>query len=183
MIAGGMLPLLLAGCASIIPAANKPLPEDGTIDLMTLLNGLPNAKLFTAAFKRSGLSERVGAANGPVTLFVPTDDVLEALPPAQRAILTDTATEQAPLRAAVGGLVASGQLRLESIAVRQGHINTWTTNQQLRVTGAPAPTARIQRAVLANGRTTVSGPQVGFARADILASNGVIHLLNGALLP
>ena len=183
MLAGGMLPLLLAGCEAIKAPSNRPLPEDGTIDLMTLLNGLPNAKLFTAAFKRSGLSERVGVANGPVTLFVPTDEVLEALPPARRAILTDTATDREPLRAAVGGLSASGQLRLESIAVRQGHVNTWTTGQQLRVTGAPSPTAKVQRAVLANGRTTVSGPQVGFVRADILASNGVIHLLDGALLP
>jgi uncharacterized surface protein with fasciclin (FAS1) repeats len=183
MLAGGMLPLLLAGCEAIKAPSNRPLPEDGTIDLMTLLNGLPNAKLFTAAFKRSGLSERVGVANGPVTLFVPTDEVLEALPPARRAILTDTATDREPLRAAVGGLSASGQLRLESIAVRQGHVNTWTTGQQLRITGAPSPTAKVQRAVLANGRTTVSGPQVGFVRADILASNGVIHLLDGALLP
>jgi uncharacterized surface protein with fasciclin (FAS1) repeats len=182
MLAGGMLPLLLAGCASVV-APGRPLPEDGTIDLMTLLSARPDAKLFTAALKRSGLAERIAIANGPATVFVPTDAAIEALPPARRAVLTDSSAEQAAVRTAVGSLVASGQLRLESIAVRQGLINTWTPGQQLRITPGPAATAKVQRAVLANGRTSTTGPQVGFVRADILASNGVIHMLDGALLP
>jgi uncharacterized surface protein with fasciclin (FAS1) repeats len=182
MLAGGMLPLLLAGCATVI-APSKPLPEDGTIDLMTLLSARPDTKLFTDALKRSGLVERISIANGPATVFAPSDAAIEALPAARRAVLTDNAADKTALRAAVGGLVASGQLRLESIAVRNGLVNTWTTGQQLRVTGAPAATAKVQRAVLAEGRSTASGPQVGFTRADILASNGVIHVLDGALVP
>jgi uncharacterized surface protein with fasciclin (FAS1) repeats len=181
MLAGGMLPLLLAGCQSIV-APNKPLPEDGTIDLMTLLSARPDTKIFTAALKRSGLVERITIANGPATVFVPTDAAIEALPAAQRAIFTDSSADQAALRAAVGGMIASGQLRLESIAVRNGLLNTWTAGQQLRVTGAPAPTAKVQRAVLANGRSTTSGSQIGFVRPDILASNGVIHVMDGALV-
>jgi uncharacterized surface protein with fasciclin (FAS1) repeats len=182
MLAGGMLPLLLAGCETIV-APNKPLPEDGTIDLMTLLSARTDTKLFTAALKRSGLVERISIANGPATVFAPTDAAIEALPPARRAVLTDSSADQAAVRAAVGGLVASGQLRLESIAVRSGLINTWTAGEQLRVTGAPAPTAKVQRAVLANGRSTTIGPQIGFVKPDILASNGVIHVMDGALVP
>jgi uncharacterized surface protein with fasciclin (FAS1) repeats len=182
MFAGGMLPLLLASCATVVNR-NTPLPEDGTIDLMTLLEARPDTKLFVAALKRSGLVDRIKPGSGPATLFIPPDVVLEALPPERRAVLTDAAAEPAALRAAIGSMIASGQLRLESIAVRNGAINTWTQNNQLRVTGAPSPTAKVQRATLANGRTTVTGPQVGFAKPDILASNGVIHIMDGALLP
>jgi uncharacterized surface protein with fasciclin (FAS1) repeats len=183
MLAGGALPLLLAACGTIAPRSSGPLPEDGTIDILSLLAARPDAKIFNDALKRSGLAERITLANGPATLFVPNDTTIEALPPANRAILTDPKADQAKLREAVGSLIASGQLRLESIAVRSGQINTWAPGHQLRVTGAPAPTAKIQRAVLANGRTAVTGPVAGFARADILGSNGVIHILDTALLP
>jgi len=183
MLAGGALPLLLAACDTIVPRTSGPLPEDGTIDVMSLLSARPDTKIFTDALKRSGLAERITLANGPATLFVPNDTTIEALPPASRAILTDPKADQAKLREVVGSLIASGQLRLESIAVRNGQINTWAPGHQLRVTGAPAPTAKIQRAVLANGRSTVTGAVAGFARADILGNNGVIHILDTALLP
>ncbi|MBO1074346.1 fasciclin domain-containing protein [Roseomonas marmotae] len=182
MLAGGMLPLLLAACQNL-QSPGRPLPEDGTIDLMTLLSARPDTKIFTAALKRSGLDSRITPANGPATVFAPTDAAIQALPADRRSVLTDSSTDQAVLRAAVGGLVASGQLRLESIVMRNGLINTWTAGQQLRVTGAPAPTAKVQRAVLVNGRSSNVGPQVGFVRTDILASNGVIQVLDGALLP
>jgi uncharacterized surface protein with fasciclin (FAS1) repeats len=182
MLAGAALPLLLAGCETVL-APSRPLPEDGTIDILSLLNARPDTKIFADALKRSGLAERINIANGPATLFVPNDTTIDALPPASRALLTDPKTDRAKLQEAVGSLIASGQLRLESIAVRNGQINTWAAGHQLRVTGAPAPTAKIQRAVLANGRTTATGPVAGFARADILGSNGVIHILDTALLP
>ncbi len=172
---GAILPAALAAACTTPPTPRGPLPEDGTIDALTLLGDRPGTGLFIAAMKRAGMDTQIDGRNGIFTLFVPTDAAIEALPPAQKAILTGTDVPR--LQAALKAMIARNSLTLDGIAARSGPINT-LAGTQLRVTGRAAAQATVQR-VAANG--TTMGPAVTFARADVRASNAVIHIVNGVL--
>jgi len=77
-LGAGSLTLLLAACQTA-PAPQRGLPEDGTIDLLTLLRARPEHSRFVSALVLSGQNARLGRQSGGVTLFVPTNDALAGL--------------------------------------------------------------------------------------------------------
>lgn len=175
--AGGLL--LLAGCQ-----APRVLSEDGTIDLLSLLRDKPEHRRFVAALTVSGQSSRVGRQNGAVTLFVPTDEALNALPADLRILLdspppTPTAEQRARAAALVNANAAFGMLRLADIEARRGQITTWDRGR-IQVTRTGPRTATIVR----EGITAVAGrPPIAITRGDILASDGVYHVTSAPVLP
>jgi hypothetical protein len=171
--AGGLL--LLAGCQ-----APRVVPEDGTIDLLTLLREKPEHSRFVNAIVVSGQSGRIGRQNGAVTLFVPTNESLNGLPAALRAVLDSppanpTAEQRAAAAALVNANAAFGLLRLGDIQPRRGQVVTWDRGR-IQVTQTGPRTATIVRDG-ASGR-----PAVTVTRADILASDGVYHVTSAPIL-
>jgi transforming growth factor-beta-induced protein len=117
---------------------------------------------LTALLKKSGLAGTL-AKKGPFTVFAPTDAAFAKVP---KATLAALAKNKAKLRAVllyhvVKGQVAAAQaMKLRSAKTLQGK------SLKIRVKG---------------GKVIVGGATV--TKADVLASNGVIHAINKVLIP
>jgi uncharacterized surface protein with fasciclin (FAS1) repeats len=135
------------------PALTITATAQATADLSTLVTAL------TAADLANTLN-----GTGPFTVFAPVNSAFQALPadvlqrllePANRAILTKVLTFHV-----VPGRLTASQLQ-------NGQTLTTVEGTQLPVT-------------IANGVVTVGGARV--TTADINASNGVVHLIDGVML-
>ncbi len=179
-LGAGGLALLLSACQSAAPPPRR-LPEDGTIDLLSLLRDKPEHSRFVNALILSGQNSRLGRLNGPVTLFAPTNQALDGLPQEFRAALdTPPANPSPELRQRAAALVnanaAFGMLRLPDIEARRGQINTWD-RARLRVTPTGPRSATLAR------EGAPAGGQAAISRSDVLASDGVFHVTTAPILP
>ena len=176
--AGGLA--LLAACQT----PPRPQPEDGSIDLMTLLRDKPEHRRFVNALTLSGEASRIGRQNGAVTLFVPTNEALNGLPPDLLALLDNppanpTPEQRARAAALVRANAAFGLLRLADIEPRRGQVVTWDRGRvQVRQTGPRTATVVREGAPAQSGR-----PPVAITRADVLASDGVLHVTSAPIMP
>lgn len=123
--------------------------------------------LLSAAITAAGLGTALNAA-GPFTVFAPTNTAFAALLTelgiTQDALFADTALLTQVLRYhVVNGRVLRADVPLNTpIATLQG--GTFSVNEALVITDARTRTANI-------------------AQADVLASNGAVHVINRVLLP
>lgn len=177
--AGGLL--LLAACQAPGP---RTLPEDGSIDLLTLLRGKPEHRRFVNALVVSGQTGRIGRQNGAVTLFAPTNEAFNSLPPDLLALLDNppanpSADQRARVAALVNANAAFGLLRLADIQARRGQVVSWDRGRvQVNQTGPRTATVVREGAPPQPGR-----PTVAITRADVLASDGVFHVTSSPILP
>lgn len=132
-------------------------------NIVAIASTNPSFKTLTAALKAAGLTETL-SGQGPFTVFAPTDEAFNALPkgtletllkPENKAKLVKILTYHV-----INGKVTSGQLK-------PGPVNT--------VEGTPVEVK------VTNGRVTVNEAKV--TRANIPASNGVIHVIDKVIIP
>ena len=137
------------------------LPRDN------LVKTAKEAKVFNtllAAAKAAGLVDAL-SNGGPFTVFAPTDDAFAKLPAGTvEALLEDTAK----LKAILLYHVVSG--RILSSDLKVGTTDARTLN------GAPVNVVRTE-----NGAVTVDGARV--QKANVLAGNGIIHVIDAVILP
>lgn len=177
LAAGGLL--LLTACE-----APRRITEDGRFPLAALLGDKPEYRRFLNAIRIAGLEGRLEGREGAVTLFVPTNAALDALPADFRALLdnppaTPSAEQRARAAALVNANAAFGLLRLADIQARRGLVVTWD-RARLQVVQTGAQTATLVR----EGAPPVPGrPTIAIERANLLASNGVIHVTTAPVLP
>lgn len=169
--------LALAGSAA---AAKNPMVGGAAMyETKTIVENAANSKDHTtlvAAVKAAGLAETLSSA-GPFTVFAPTNTAFGKLPagtvetllkPENKATLTGiltyhvvpgrlTATEIAAQAKANGG-------KAVLTTVQGAKLTVWEKDGGWYITDAKGGTAQI-------------GP------ADVLQSNGVIHVIDGVLLP
>lgn len=175
--AGGLL--LLAACE-----APRRITEDGRFPLAALLGDKPEYRRFLNAIQLSGLNGRLEGREGAVTLFVPTNAALDALPADFRALLDNppanpTAEQRARAAALVNANAAFGLLRLADIQARRGLVVTWD-RARLQVVQTGPQTATVVRE---GAPPTPGRPTIAIQRANLLASNGVIHVTTAPILP
>lgn len=175
---GGLL--LLAACQT----APRVLPEDGSVDLLTLLRDKPEHRRFVNALTLSGQTGRIGRQSGAVTLFAPTNEALSTLPPDLLALLDNppanpTEAQRARAAALVNANAAFGLLRLADIEARRGQVVTWDRGR-IQVNPTGQRTATVVREGVAPGPTR---PVIAVSRADVLASDGVFHVTTSPILP
>jgi uncharacterized surface protein with fasciclin (FAS1) repeats len=180
---------LVGGCSSDDDDTNAETPDSGVVahadsgtgtaadasppaDAGTLPNIPATAvaagsfKTLVAALQATGLDKTL-AGTGPFTVFAPPDTAFAKLPSFLTTELT-SAPYKTELTLILGYHVLAGETKAVDLL---GKTSTPTT-----VEGAKLSIDGSNDKVVINGTVNVTTP-------DVLASNGVIHILDGVLLP
>ena len=152
--------IAVVSVAALAPAAGALSHREGNI-----VNTAAGAGQFKTLLKLAKQAGLVGAleGKGPLTVFAPTDAAFAKVPKATLAALAHNRKE---LRAVLlyhvlkGRITAAKLVKLHSVKTLNG--------QSLRV--------RVK-----NGVVTLGGVRV--IKTNIAASNGVIHVIDGVLIP
>jgi uncharacterized surface protein with fasciclin (FAS1) repeats len=139
-------------------------------------NQSPELKTLAQAMTAAGLAETL-SAEGPFTLFAPTDQAFAALPQPMTDYLMNPVNK--PVLAQVLTYhVVPGKIGAEDIYARikaGGGTATLTT-----VEGQPLTFSEVQGNIKVDGTQGSSGY---LTQADVAQSNGLIHVVNGVLVP
>lgn len=119
---------------------------------------------LAAALKAAGLVETLEGP-GPFTVFAPTDAAFAKLPAGTVETLL---ADKAKLTSILTYHVVSGKVMAGDIVKSHGATPKTVNGQTLDI-------------VVKDGKVYVNGAQV--VTADVQASNGVIHIIDGVLLP
>jgi uncharacterized surface protein with fasciclin (FAS1) repeats len=150
-------PALASAQTSTTPA--KPMKN-----IVELAVEAGNFKSLVAAVKAAGLVETLSAP-GPFTVFAPTDAAFAKLPPGTvDALLKD----REKLSSILTYHVVPGRVLSTDVVKANGAKPTTANGQPLDI-------------VVRDGKVFVNGAQV--VTADLLASNGVIHVIDAVVLP
>jgi uncharacterized surface protein with fasciclin (FAS1) repeats len=120
-----------------------------------------NFTTLVAGIKAAGLTDTL-KGKGPLTVFAPTDEAFKKLPTgAMDALLKDSAK----LKAVLNYHVVTGHILAKDM--KAGEVMT--------VQGSPLT------AVVASSGVRVNGAEV--RQADIVATNGVVHVIDAVIMP
>ena len=152
--------LTLSACAPAYTSKeNQPMKN---IVQVAVENG--NFKTLVAAVQAAGLAETLSGA-GPFTVFAPTDAAFAKLPAGTvQALLAD----KEKLASILTYHVVSGRVVAADITRMNGAMPATVNGQKLDIK-------------VRGGNVYVNGAQV--TTADVSASNGVIHVIDGVLMP
>ena len=123
-----------------------------------------NFKTLVAAVTAAGLVETLQGA-GPFTVFAPTDAAFAKLP---AGTVDGLLADKAKLASVLTFHVVSGKVMAADIVKSNGAKPATVNGESLDI-------------VVRDGKVYVNGAQV--VTADIVASNGVIHVIDTVLLP
>jgi uncharacterized surface protein with fasciclin (FAS1) repeats len=136
----------------------------------------PEHKTLVQALSAAGLVETLSGA-GPFTVFAPTDQAFAAVPQPMTAYLMDPGNKAALAQVltyhVVPGAITSTDLFAKIKA--GGGKATLTT-----VEGQPLTFTEVSGNIKVDGTQGSSGY---VTQADVAQSNGMIHILNGVLMP
>jgi uncharacterized surface protein with fasciclin (FAS1) repeats len=136
----------------------------------------PEHTTLTQAIVAAGLAETLSGA-GPFTVFAPTDQAFAAVPQSMTAYLMDPGNKAA-LAQVLTYHVVPGQITSADLFAKikaGGGKATLTT-----VEGEPLTLTEVSGNIKVDGTQGSSGY---VTKADVAQSNGVIHILNGVLIP
>jgi uncharacterized surface protein with fasciclin (FAS1) repeats len=153
-------PNLLAGECSAAKSAAKCAAGK---DLVAVAGGAGNFKTMVAAIKAAGLVETL-QGTGPFTVFAPTDEAFAKLPTGTVEDLLKPENKE-KLIAILKYHVVSGKVMAADVKT----MDSKTVQGQ---------TVEI---IVADAGVTVNGAKV--VKTDVLADNGVIHVIDTVILP
>lgn len=177
---------VLAALALAVPAAAQvPLPEEPQQQegLIQALEADGRFSTLVQAIRTAGLEEQL-AAEGPYTIFAPTDEAFQNLPEGKLDELTANPEQ---LKAVLGLHVVSQSLESSAITEESQRVTTLEGSEleltregeTVRVQPAPGPAREVMGEEEAATLETVATVE----RADWTASNGVIHVIDRVMLP
>ncbi len=156
--------LLFALCGvSFAGAAQTVTATAGNQTIVQIAQTNPNLSTLVTALQAAGLVETL-SGSGPFTVFAPTNDAFNALPPGTLDALLGNRTQLTNVltyHVVQGSLLATQVASMPSLPTAQG--------QPLVVT------------VQAAGGVRVDGANI--VQTDIRASNGVIHVIDAVMIP
>ena len=131
--------------------------------IVSIASSNKKLKTLTAAIKAAGLEETL-SGEGPFTVFAPTDEAFAALPPGTLDALLKPENKE-KLAQLLTYHVVSG--KVESTTLKSGDVPS--------LLGRPITVTVKGKKVMVNEATVT--------KADVPASNGVIHLIDKVILP
>jgi uncharacterized surface protein with fasciclin (FAS1) repeats len=149
-----LLTLSLAGCGSM---AAKPAPKTLADTLAADASLSTLSKLVTQA----GLSDTL-KSTGPFTVFAPSNEAFSAVP---AKTMAELASDPARLKAVLAYHVIAGKVMAAD--VQQG----------------PAKSVQGANLALSKAGNFVTVEDAMVTKADIAASNGVVHMIDRVLIP
>jgi uncharacterized surface protein with fasciclin (FAS1) repeats len=149
--------------APATPSSPAPAAATTGKTIVDIATGNKQLKTLTAAIKAAGLEETL-SGTGPFTVFAPTDKAFAALPPGTVDELLKPENKE-KLAQLLTYHVVSG--KLESTSLKPGEVPS--------VLGKPIAVTMKNKKVMVNEANVV--------KADVPASNGVIHLIDKVILP
>lgn len=177
----GPAPQSATPAPSAAPAAPNPAvggaPMDATKTIVANASAAPNLSTLVKAVTAADLTATLSGP-GPYTLFAPTDDAFSRLPPdtlaqlmkpENKALLAKVLTYHV-----VPGTIDFAQLKAQITAGGGSATLTTVAGQPLKatITGNNVVTL-----------TSVNGNVSYLETPDVHQSNGIVHVVNGVLLP
>jgi len=158
----GILPF--AGAAIVALSAPAVVWAQENADIVETAKSAGNFKTFEKALLEAGLTETLKGP-GPFTVFAPTDEAFAKLPPGKLAALMKdkSALKEVLLYHVVTGRVLSGEIA--------------------KLNGKSKKTAEGGEAKIMMMGTGIMVNNANVTKSDILASNGVIHVIDAVMMP
>jgi uncharacterized surface protein with fasciclin (FAS1) repeats len=155
----------LLGVAALILTSLSSAPANAvTKDVIDVAAGNGSFKTLTTALKAADLVDTL-KGSGPFTVFAPTDEAFAKLPPGTIEVLLKPENK--------------GQLRsILTYHVVPGRV---TATDAKKLTSAKTVSGQEVRISFVNGVVSINDSKV--TRADILAINGIIHVVDRVMLP
>jgi uncharacterized surface protein with fasciclin (FAS1) repeats len=157
--------LLLAlgvGAATATAGRSTPASKMGEKDLVQTAIAAGQFKTLASLLQKAGLAGTL-EGKGPFTVFAPTDAAFAKVP---KATLASLAKNKAKLRAVLLYHVVKGK---------------FTAAQAVKLHAPETLAGRSLAIRVSGGKVIVGGATV--IKANVIASNGVIHVINKVLLP
>jgi uncharacterized surface protein with fasciclin (FAS1) repeats len=157
------LALALVGLSvGVAATANADKPAPPKADIIATARAAGNFTTLLAAIDAAGLTTTLQGA-GPFTVFAPTDAAFAALPAGTvQALLNDIP-------------------KLTGILTYHVVPGKVMASQVVGLSSAPTVNGKALAITVTNGQVRINGVRV--IQTDIQTSNGVIHVLEGVLLP
>jgi transforming growth factor-beta-induced protein len=140
----------------------KAAPATMTKNIVQTAVAAGQFKTLASLLQKAGLAKTL-ATTGPYTVFAPTDAAFAKVP---KATLAALAKNKAKLRAVLLYHVVKGDV---------------TAAQVTKITSAKTLEGKPVSIRVSGGKVVVGGATV--TKADVMASNGVIHVINRVLIP
>ncbi|OEU12049.1 Fasciclin-domain-containing protein [Fragilariopsis cylindrus CCMP1102] len=161
------LSFAFATIAAICSTAVNTNAEDlvSSVDIPSTAVGVPQLSTLVAALTAADLVSAIAEPNGPFTVFAPTDDAFAALPAGLVECLLEPDNKGA-LSAILTYHVVDGQV-----------LSTDLTD------GMMAPTLQGEDVTINTTDGVVINDSATVITADIMTSNGVVHVIDAVLVP
>ncbi|MGC4061311.1 MAG: fasciclin domain-containing protein [Aquabacterium sp.] len=154
--------LALALTAVALTFSGQTFADSASANIVTAVNANPDLSTFGKLIKQAGMDSAL-EANGPVTVFAPSDAAFKNVP---AATMDKLAKDPELLKATLGYHIVPGLVKSSSI---EGAMPLTTS------TGAKMAVSKAGEFVTVDDGLVV--------KADVPAGNGVIHVIDTVLTP
>jgi uncharacterized surface protein with fasciclin (FAS1) repeats len=151
-----------AATAPALPASPHVVPNG---NLISTLQGSGHFTILLKAVDAAGLSDTLKSAPN-ITLFAPTDEAFQALPPAELASL------MAPKNAPILQKILTYHL-----------VNAKVDSSKIKGAKGPVPTVENTQVVIDGSTDVLKVNNADIIQSDVMASNGIIQVIDKVLVP
>lgn len=162
ILAVGVVAALVPAAAFAASAPQSPERAQASKTIVQTAVASGQFKTLVSLVKKAGLADELSAA-GPYTVLAPTDAAFAKVPP---ATLRKLGRNRALLKRVLLYHVISGKAPASTVVTLKSAKTLAGPNVRIRVTG--------KRVFVNTARVT---------KTDVMASNGIIHVINRVLIP